>query len=86
MRVTGTAKKTPVDQPLEPGTQDGLSRADRADARARGRTLAASFWLIDKDEVKEYQYTQRRHCDARHAARQARHGDLHAASTSGSTA
>ena len=44
---------------LEPGVQDSLSRADRADARARRRAAApTSFRLIDKDEVKEYQYTR----------------------------
>jgi len=57
MRVTGAAEDKPVDQPLKPGTQDGLSVQI-----ALMRELAAGrspqhFWLISKDEVNDYQYT-----------------------------
>lgn len=57
-RVTGTAEDKPVDQPLEPGVQDSLSvQIALMCELAHGRS-PASFQLIDKDEVKEYQYTR----------------------------
>jgi hypothetical protein len=56
--VTGTAENRPVDQPLEPGVQDSLSvQIALMCELAQGRS-PASFQLIDKDEVKEYQYTR----------------------------
>jgi hypothetical protein len=57
-RITGTAENHPVDLPLEPGVQDGLSvQIALMCELARGHS-PASFKLIDKDEVKEYQYTR----------------------------
>lgn len=57
-RITGTAEDRPVDVPLEPGVQDGLSvQIALMCELARGHS-PASFKLIDKDEVKEYQYTR----------------------------
>jgi hypothetical protein len=57
-RVTGTAENRPVDQPITPGVQDSLSvQVALMCALARG-DVPASFRLIDKDEVKEYQYTR----------------------------
>ena len=57
-RVTGIAEDKPVDQPLEPGVQDSLSvQIALMCELAHGRS-PASFRLIDKDEVKEYQYTR----------------------------
>jgi len=57
-RVTGTAENKPVDQPLVAGVQDSLSvQIALMCALARGES-PKSFQLIDKDEVKEYQYTQ----------------------------
>jgi Protein of unknown function (DUF3108) len=57
-RVTGTAEDHPVSQPLEPGVQDSLSvQIALMCELAQGRS-PASFQLIDKDEVKEYQYTR----------------------------
>lgn len=57
-RVTGTAEQRPVDQPIEPGVQDALSvQIALMCALARGES-PESFQLIDKDEVKEYQYTR----------------------------
>ncbi|HVY81781.1 MAG TPA: DUF3108 domain-containing protein [Steroidobacteraceae bacterium] len=57
-RVTGTAENSPVDQPITPGVQDSLSvQVALMCALARG-DVPASFRLIDKDEVKEYQYTR----------------------------
>jgi len=57
-RITGTAENRAVDLPLEPGVQDGLSvQIALMCELARGHS-PASFRLIDKDEVKEYQYTR----------------------------
>jgi Protein of unknown function (DUF3108) len=57
-KVTGTAENKPVDQPLTSGVQDSLSvQVALMCALAAGNT-PTSFRLIDKDEVKEYQYTR----------------------------
>ena len=56
-RVTGTAENKPVNQPISPGVQDSLSvQVALMCALAAGQS-PKSFQLIDKDEVKEYQYT-----------------------------
>ena len=56
-RVTGIAEEKPVDQPLTAGVQDSLSvQIALMCALAAGQS-PKSFLLIDKDEVKEYQYT-----------------------------
>jgi hypothetical protein len=55
-RVTGTAENKPVDEQLEPGVQDSLSvQLALMCALAAGQS-PQSFHLIDKDEIKEYQY------------------------------
>ena len=60
-RVTGTAEDKPVSQPLTPGVQDSLSvQVALMCALAAGQS-PKSFQLIDKDEVKEYQYTHEGH-------------------------
>lgn len=57
-RVRGTAEAQPVDVPLREGLQDGMSvqvaliRALTAGERPR------RFFLIDKDDIKEYLYEQ----------------------------
>jgi hypothetical protein len=57
MRVTGTAEQKPVDAALTPGVQDSLSvQVALMCALAAGES-PKSFQLIDKDAVKEYQYT-----------------------------
>jgi hypothetical protein len=57
MRVTGTAENKPVDAALTAGVQDSLSvQVALMCALAAGES-PKSFQLIDKDEVKEYQYT-----------------------------
>ncbi len=57
-RVTGTAENKPVDLPLVDGVQDGLSvQIALMCELARGHA-PESFKLIDKDEIKEYQYTR----------------------------
>jgi len=55
-QVTGIAEDKPVNQPIEPGVQDSLSvQIALMCALAEGHS-PTSFRLIDKDEVKEYQY------------------------------
>ena len=57
-RVTGTAEDKPVDESIEPGVQDALSvQIALMCALAAGQS-PKSFQLIDKDKVKEYQYTR----------------------------
>jgi hypothetical protein len=60
LRVTGVAENKPVDAPLTPGVQDSLSvQVALMCALAAGES-PKSFQLIDKNEVKEYQYTHER--------------------------
>ena len=57
-RVTGIAETKPVDLPLQPGMQDGMSvQVALMQALLTGSTPPA-FLLIDKTKVKEYVYTQ----------------------------
>ncbi len=59
-RVRGTQDGKPVDQPLEPGTQDPLSvQIELMRDLAAGRS-PARFLLFDKDEAKQYHYTRER--------------------------
>jgi hypothetical protein len=57
-KVTGTAENKPVDQALTPGVQDSLSVQVALMCGLAAGSVPASFRLIDKDEVKEYQYTR----------------------------
>jgi len=57
-RVTGIAEDKPVDQPLKPGVQDSLSVQIALMCALAAGESPKSFHLIDKDEVKEYQYTR----------------------------
>lgn len=60
MRVRGTAEDKPVDTELKPGTQDALTvQIQLMRELAAGRS-PSTFWLIDKNEVKQYQYTKER--------------------------
>lgn len=57
-RVTGSAMKKPVDVALEPGTQDAMSvQIALMSELAAGRS-PKRFWLMDNDEIKEYQYVR----------------------------
>jgi Protein of unknown function (DUF3108) len=57
-RVTGVSEGKPVDLALEPGTQDALSvQIELMHELAEGRA-PKRFWLIDNDEIKEYQYVR----------------------------
>lgn len=57
-KVTGTAENKPVDQPLQPGVQDSLSVQVALMCALAAGDAPKSFLLIDKDEIKEYQYTR----------------------------
>ena len=57
-KVTGTAEDKPVEQPLTPGVQDSLSVQVALMCALASGNVPASFRLIDKDEIKEYQYTR----------------------------
>jgi hypothetical protein len=55
-RVTGTAENKPVDLPIEPGVHDpGSVQIVLMRELAAGHS-PTTFMMIDKDEVKEYQY------------------------------
>ena len=57
LRVTGVAENKPVDAALTPGVQDSLSVQVALMCMLAAGQSPKSFQLIDKDEVKEYQYT-----------------------------
>ncbi len=57
-RVTGTAEDKPVDAALKPGVQDALSVQIALICEVANGRSPTGFWLIDKDEVKEYQYAR----------------------------
>ena len=56
-RVTGVYEDVPVDLPIEPGVQDDLSIQIALLNALLHERLPAGFKLIDKNLVKEYQYT-----------------------------
>jgi hypothetical protein len=56
-KVTGVAENKPVDLPLIPGVQDGLSVQIALMCALAAGEAPQSFKMIDKDEIKEYQYT-----------------------------
>ncbi len=59
-RVRGMQDGKPVDQPLEPGTQDPLSvQIELMRELAAGRS-PTRFLLFDKDEAEQYHYTRER--------------------------
>jgi hypothetical protein len=58
LQVTGTAENKPVSAPLDEGVQDaGSVQIALMRELAAGRS-PTSFRMIDKNEVKEYQYTR----------------------------
>jgi hypothetical protein len=57
-RVKGTAAKKPVDVALEPGTQDAMSVQIALMVELAAGRSPTSFWLMDNDEIKEYQYVR----------------------------
>jgi hypothetical protein len=57
-RARGTAENKPVDSPVTPGTQDALSVQIQLMMELKAGKSPTTFWLIDKNEAKEYQYTR----------------------------
>ncbi len=76
-KVTGTAEQKPVNATIQPGVQDSLSvQVALMCALAAGES-PKSFQLIDKDEVKEYQYRHEGNATLDTPDRQAGDRDLH---------
>ena len=57
-RVRGAAEAKSVDLALQPGTQDDLSVQIALMLGLKSGHVPGSFWLINKDEVQEYQYSR----------------------------
>lgn len=56
MRVRGRAEDKPVDVALRPGVQDGMSVQIALMADLQRGAVPKGFSLIDKDEIKQYEY------------------------------
>jgi hypothetical protein len=57
-RATGTAEDRPVNLTLKPGTQDSISVQIALMLELLAGRAPEGFWLLDKDEIKEYRYTR----------------------------
>lgn len=57
-RIRGTAEQKPVDAALKEGTQDVMSIQLEVMLDLRRGDLPKSFQIVDKDEVKEFIYTE----------------------------
>ncbi len=57
-RVRGTSEKKPVDLPLKEGTQDVMSIQVEVMLDLQKDALPKTFQIIDKDELKEFNYTR----------------------------
>ena len=57
-RATGESEKKPVDIALKDGTQDVMSIQVEVMADLKKGDLPKTFWIIDKDQLKEFIYTQ----------------------------
>jgi hypothetical protein len=57
-RVRGTSEKKPVDLALKEGTQDLMSIQVEVMLDLRKGDLPKTFHIIDKDELKEFEYSQ----------------------------
>lgn len=62
-RVTGDVSGKPLDLALEEGTQDLMSIQVQVMQDLRKGDLPEKFWIIDKDQIKDFEY--RRLADAR---------------------
>jgi Protein of unknown function (DUF3108) len=56
-RATGESEKKPVDIQLHDGTQDVLSIQVEVMLDLKKGELPKTFWIIDKDQLKEFLYT-----------------------------
>jgi hypothetical protein len=57
-RATGESEKKPVDIALHDGTQDVMSIQVEVMADLKRGNLPKTFWIVDKDQLKEFLYTQ----------------------------
>jgi hypothetical protein len=57
-RVRGTSERKPVDLPLKEGTQDVMSTQVEVMLDLQKGALPKNFQIIDKDELKEFEYSQ----------------------------
>jgi hypothetical protein len=57
-RASGTAEDRPVNLTLKPGTQDSISVQIALMLELLAGREPERFWLLDKDEIKEYLYTR----------------------------
>ncbi len=55
-RVSGTVSGKPVDLDLKDGTQDIMSIQIQVMQDLREGRLPAKFWIIDKDQIKDFDY------------------------------
>lgn len=55
-RASGTVTGKPVDLALKDGTQDLMSIQIQVMQDLRAGRLPATFWIIDKDQVKDFDY------------------------------
>ena len=58
MRATGLSEKKPVDLKLKEGTQDVMSSQVEVMLDLKHGNLPKTFQIIDKDQLKEFIYTQ----------------------------
>jgi hypothetical protein len=56
-RVKGTSEDKPVDLALKPDTQDPMSVQIELMLALQAKQVPKIVWLADKDEIKEYNYT-----------------------------
>ena len=56
LRVTGTVSGKPVDVALKEGTQDLMSIQVQVMQDLRGGSLPGTFWIIEKDQIKDFEY------------------------------
>jgi hypothetical protein len=57
-RATGESEKKPVDIALHEGTQDVMSIQVEVMVDLKKGNLPKTFWIVDKDQLKEFLYTQ----------------------------
>ena len=57
-RIRGTSEKKPVDLALKEGTQDVMSIQVEVMLDLRKGDLPKTFHIVDKDELKEFEYSQ----------------------------
>jgi hypothetical protein len=58
MRATGVSETKPVDIALKDGTQDVMSSQVEVMLDLKSGNLPKIFQIIDKDQLKEFNYTQ----------------------------